>query len=105
MTRSAWNGGSSYGGSSYGSSGYGSQSAKNSGGGFTYGGVQKATRPTTGGKDLSAFREGVKVRHPKFGVGTIVSVRGVGSNMILNVAFEGLGIKQLSATIAPLTVI
>ena len=105
VTRSAWNGGSSYGGSSYGSSGYGSQSAKNSGGGFTYGGVQKATRPTTGGKDLSAFREGVKVRHPKFGVGTIVSVRGVGSNMILNVAFEGLGIKQLSATIAPLTVI
>ena len=104
VTRSAWNGGSSYGGSSYGSSGYGSQSAKNSGG-FTYGGAQKATRPTTGGKDLSAFREGVKVRHPKFGVGTIVSVRGVGSNMILNVAFEGLGIKQLSATIAPLTVI
>lgn len=104
VTRSAWNGGSSYGSSSYGSSSYGAQSTKNSGG-FTYGGSQKVGKPTAGGKDLSVFREGVKVRHPKFGAGTIISVRGVGSNMILNVAFEGIGIKQLSATIAPLTVI
>jgi DNA helicase-2/ATP-dependent DNA helicase PcrA len=56
-------------------------------------------------KDVSAFREGVKVKHPKFGVGLIVSVRGPESNLVLNVAFDGFGIKQLSANLAPLTVI
>ncbi|MBE7077723.1 MAG: ATP-dependent DNA helicase PcrA [Clostridiales bacterium] len=106
-TRSAWNG-NTYGGSSYGSSSYGSSSGSSSSksGGFVYGGVGKAAplKPT-GGKDLSAFRIGVKVRHPKFGEGMIVAARGVGSNMILDIAFEGFGIKQLSATLAPLTVI
>ncbi len=107
VTRSAWNGGSSYGSStSYGSSsGYSAQSTQKKGGGFVYGGVGKAAKPTGNGKDLSTFRIGVKVRHAKFGVGTIVSVRGAGSNMILDIAFEGLGIKQLSASLAPLTVL
>ena len=105
-TRSAWNGGSSYGSSSYGSStSYGSQSSQKKSSGFVYGGVGKAVKPTTSGKDLSVFRIGVKVRHAKFGEGTIISVRGVGSNMILDIAFEGLGIKQLSASLAPLTVL
>jgi DNA helicase-2/ATP-dependent DNA helicase PcrA len=64
------------------------------------------TRPTgTGGKDLSGFRIGVSVRHPKFGNGTIVGARGTGANMILDIAFEGFGIKQLSASLAPLTII
>jgi DNA helicase-2/ATP-dependent DNA helicase PcrA len=47
----------------------------------------------------------VKVKHPKFGMGTIVGMRGTGANMILDIGFEGLGIKQLSASLAPLTVI
>jgi DNA helicase-2/ATP-dependent DNA helicase PcrA len=54
---------------------------------------------------LDAFKTGVKVSHPKFGTGTIINVRGMGANMILDVAFEGLGIKQLSASLAPLTVL
>ena len=111
ITRSAWNGGSSYGGSSsYGSS-YGSQTSqttqrKGGGNGFVYGGVGKASpvKPTAG-KDLSQFGVGVKVKHPKFGLGTIITVQGTGSNMILNIAFEGVGIKQLSASLAPLTVV
>lgn len=113
IKRSAWNGGSSYGstyGSSYGGSSYGSsynrsqETKKESG--FTYGGVTRmGARPTAGSKDLSAFKTGVKVRHPKFGVGTIVMVKGLGSNMILDIAFVGLGIKQLSANLAPLTVL
>ena len=111
--RSAWNGGG-YGGSSYGSSygnGGGSSSssartaAQKSTGAFTYGGVGSgAAKPKAGGKDLSAFKIGVKVSHPKFGAGTIVGVRGAGANMILDIAFSGLGIKQLSASLAPLTV-
>ena len=56
-------------------------------------------------KDLSVFKIGVKVTHAKFGDGMVVNVRGTGANMIVDVAFEnGLGIKQLSASLAPLTV-
>ena len=113
IKRSAWNGnssysssyGSSYGGSTYGSSYNRSQETKKESG-FTYGGISRmSARPTVGGKDLSTFKTGVKVRHPKFGVGTIVMVKGLGANMILDIAFQGLGIKQLSANLAPLTVL
>ena len=114
ITRSAWQGnsygssysGSSYGGASYGGASYGNKnSAQKSSGGFTYGGVAKAIKPTGGTKDVSVFKIGVSVSHPKFGKGMIVGVRGAGSNMIIDVAFENLGIKQLSATLAPLTVL
>ena len=54
---------------------------------------------------MSVYQIGVKVKHPKFGVGVVVASRGVGSNMILDIAFEGFGIKQLSASLAPLTVV
>ena len=107
VVRRAWSGNSSYGsGTTYGSSSYGSRGgASNQSGGFTYGGVGKASAPKAAtGKDLTAFKTGAKVKHPKFGVGVIVSVRGVGANMILDIAFEGVGIKQLSAGLAPLTV-
>ena len=109
--RSAWTGNSFGGG--YGSiSGvtYGSRTtptkSSSSYGGVTYGGVNKFSKPTpTGNKDLSVFKIGVRVEHAKFGKGTVVGIRGVGSNMIVDVAFEnGLGIKQLSASLAPLIV-
>ena len=107
ITRSAWNGGSygnAYGGQTYGSS-YGNRTEKSTAG-FTYGGISRANTPKpSGGKDVGKFKLGVRVSHPKFGVGTIVNVRGAGSNTILDIAFEGLGIKQLSAGLAPLTVL
>lgn len=99
VTRTAWNGSSNYGSSNYGSR---SGSSAQKSGGFTYGGMAKATKPTAT-KDLSGFTIGRKVSHPKFGNGVIVGSRGVGSNTIIDVAFEGLGIKQLSASLAPLT--
>ena len=113
ITRSTWKGnsygnsygGSSYGNSSYGATSYGSKKSAQNSGGFAYGGVAKAIKPTGGTKDVSVFKLGVKVRHPKFGNGTVVGARGAGSNMIIDVAFEGLGIKQLSASLAPLTVL
>ncbi len=107
ITRTKWTGNSYGGGGSYGSS-YGSkpQPAREQSSGFVFGGVGKpAPKPLGGGKDLTAYRIGVKVKHPKFGVGTIVNVRGAGANTILDIAFEGLGIKQLSANLAPLTVV
>ncbi len=96
VTRSVWKG------NGYGGSGYASR--PQTGGGFTYGGASKAVKPAAPTKDLSAFSIGKSVRHPKFGAGVIVGLRGAGSNMILDIAFEGLGIKQLSASLAPLTV-
>ncbi len=56
-------------------------------------------------KDYGAFRTGVKVCHPKFGEGMIISTRGEGSALVANISFPGLGIKSLSVQIAPLTVI
>ena len=126
VARRPWNG-NSYGGTSYGANSYGSTSY----GGTTYGarpttrpsgnnnsnsntstshnaygGVMKPQKPAaTNGKDLSQFTVGKKVKHPKFGVGTIVGARGAGNNMIIDVAFDGLGIKQLSASLAPLTLL
>ena len=74
--------------------------------GFTFGGMGKIQPiKKTGTKDLSKFMPGVKVQHPKFGVGTVVNVKGTGNNMILDIAFVGLGIKQLSASLAPITII
>ena len=105
VTRSVWNGGSSYGGTTYAAPVRRADAQKS--GGFTYGGMSRpGNRPTsTSGKDLSVYKTGVKVKHPKFGEGTIINVRGTGSNMIVDVAFEGLGIKQLSASLAPLSVL
>ncbi len=98
VTRTAWTG------NTYGSASRAVAPAQRSGG-FTYGGVGKAAKPTAPTKDLSGFTIGRRVRHPKFGDGTIVNSRGAGSNMIVDVAFEGLGIKQLSASLAPLTLL
>ena len=56
-------------------------------------------------KDYAAFRTGVKIHHPKFGDGLIISTRGEGAAKIANVSFPGLGIKSLSVQIAPITII
>ena len=108
VKRSAWNGNAFGGGArsgSYGAS-YGSQTQNKKPSGVVYGGVSSLNKAkqAAAGKDLCAFKIGVSVTHPKFGKGTIVGVRGVGANMILDIAFAGLGIKQLSASLAPLTV-
>ena len=68
-------------------------------------GRQAPGRQQVPAKNYAAFRAGVRVRHPKFGEGLIVSTRGEGASLIANVSFQGLGIKSLSVQIAPLTVI
>jgi DNA helicase-2/ATP-dependent DNA helicase PcrA len=121
VKRSPWTG---YGNSSYGGTGYGNSTSQRSGGyttsygsgqtnssskpsgGAVYGGIGSLNKQKPGAtKDLSVFKIGVKVKHSKFGEGTVVGMKGVGANMILDVAFAGLGIKQLSASLAPLTII
>ncbi len=55
-------------------------------------------------KDTSRFRIGLKVRHPRFGDGEVVGMRGEG-NLIIAVRFEKAGVKELAAALAPLEIL
>lgn len=45
--------------------------------------------------DAEVFKPGSKVRHLKWGIGTVITKEGTGSGAQLKVAFPGLGIKVL----------
>lgn len=49
------------------------------------------------------WKVGDKVSHSKFGDGMVVRLSGEGVDCILDIAFNGLGIKSLSASFAPIT--
>ena len=55
--------------------------------------------------DYGGYKSGVKVRHVKFGEGTVIDVKGAGDNIIVDVAFKGVGIKALSVKYAPMEII
>ncbi len=57
------------------------------------------------GADYLRYKAGVKVRHVKFGEGMIINVKGEGDNLIVNVAFNGVGIKALSVKYAPMEIV
>jgi hypothetical protein len=50
-----------------------------------------ATRPVARGP----FRPGTKVRHAKFGVGTVMRLEGEGENQKLSINFAGYGMKKV----------
>ncbi len=50
----------------------------------------------------SDWKSGQKVRHAKFGVGTVINVEGADNQTRLQVAFQGQGIKWLIAALAKL---
>ncbi|MDP4096523.1 DNA helicase PcrA [Paenibacillus sp. P96] len=59
-----------------------------------------ASKNTTGG----SFAAGDKVQHGKWGIGTIVAVKGTGNDMELQIAFPApVGVKRLLAGFAPIT--
>jgi len=51
--------------------------------------------------DLAQIKAGCKVKHPKFGVGTVVSVIGD----MLTIAFPNSGIKKISSTFIQLEIV
>ena len=57
------------------------------------------------GINVSLYKTGVKVRHVKFGEGTVITTQGMGDNMIVDVAFKGVGIKKLAVKFAPMEII
>nr|WP_092069380.1 DNA helicase PcrA [Dendrosporobacter quercicolus]NSL47455.1 DNA helicase PcrA [Dendrosporobacter quercicolus DSM 1736]SDL90175.1 DNA helicase-2 / ATP-dependent DNA helicase PcrA [Dendrosporobacter quercicolus] len=61
--------------------------------------ARAAVRPT--GQPV-AWKVGDKAQHSKWGVGTVVDVRGQGEDQALKVAFPGQGIKELMLKYAPI---
>ncbi|MBM7646620.1 DNA helicase-2/ATP-dependent DNA helicase PcrA [Scopulibacillus daqui] len=76
-----------------------------SGGGFGRG-VQKTSRPFLQKKKLNSssdWQVGDQVLHKKWGKGTIVSIKGEGDHMELDIAFpKPVGMKRLLASFAPI---
>jgi DNA helicase-2/ATP-dependent DNA helicase PcrA len=66
----------------------------------TAGDPPRRERPTT-----ARYKTGQKVRHAKFGDGTVIESKVTGSDEEVVVAFPGLGIKRLAASIAALEII
>ena len=60
--------------------------------------VQKARNDTSG------FKIGTRVRHTRFGEGTVIAKRGEG-NLIITVHFPSVGNKDLAAALAPLEIL
>jgi DNA helicase-2/ATP-dependent DNA helicase PcrA len=63
----------------------------------------KMTKPGSNNQVLD-FTMGDKVSHGKWGIGTIVTVKGSGDDTELQIAFPApVGIKRLLAKFAPIT--
>ena len=78
-------------------SGYSSSYAKS----FLQGNKPKENNSVQYGK----YQRGCKVRHLKFGEGTVIDIKGEGENLVVHVAFKGVGIKVLSAKYAPMEIV
>jgi DNA helicase II / ATP-dependent DNA helicase PcrA len=65
-------------------------------------GSGSAMPPPPPAGDLGEFRPGLKVRHPLFGVGTVVRSEGAGDDLKVTVSFMGIGAKKLVARYAGL---
>jgi len=64
-----------------------------------------ATASAIGLPGGSELRPGARVRHPLFGVGTVLRSEGSGDELKLTVAFAGIGAKRLVARYAGLEVV
>ncbi len=51
------------------------------------------------------LRQGTRIRHERFGLGTIEAIEGVGDNCKISVAFDNVGRKQLLLKFAKFTII
>lgn len=89
--------------------GFVSDESAYSGFGFSSGNSKKILSGNTPTENKSAdfegYRRGIKVKHAKFGEGTVIDVKGKGENITVDVAFKGVGIKSLSVKFAPMEII
>ena len=82
---------------------------ESSGGGYSSGYarsfIDKSSLKENKNVNYSVYERGKNVKHVKFGIGTVIDVKGVGENTIVDVAFKGYGIKSLSVKYAPMELI
>uniref|UniRef100_UPI00054D3339 DNA helicase PcrA n=1 Tax=Halalkalibacter wakoensis TaxID=127891 RepID=UPI00054D3339 len=65
--------------------------------------IDRPTTVSTGGENFS-WSVGDKAAHKKWGVGTVVSLKGTGDSLELDIAFPNpTGVKRLFAKFAPIT--
>jgi len=64
-----------------------------------------ASQPQTTTTQGASFAWGIgdKALHKKWGTGTVVSLKGSGENVELDIAFPEVGVKRLAAKFAPIT--
>ncbi|WP_026691227.1 DNA helicase PcrA [Alteribacter aurantiacus] len=65
--------------------------------------TQMRTSTTTTGGDSFSWQVGDKAAHKKWGTGTVVSMKGDGDKVELDIAFPEVGVKRLFAKFAPIT--
>ena len=53
-------------------------------------------------KSAEGFVSGAKVKHKKYGIGTVIIVSGSGPSTVVTVAFKDLGLKKFALMNAPL---
>ncbi|MCA9975543.1 MAG: hypothetical protein KC413_07325, partial [Anaerolineales bacterium] len=63
------------------------------------------TEPAPPAPSGPQFRSGQRVRHAKFGEGTVIESKLTGTDEEVHVAFTGVGVKRLAASFAKLEVI
>src|SRR5690606_38627356 len=71
--------------------------ARSAGGGGTRSRTRAGAGPETGSAPRPgvSFHPGQKVRHPKWGEGTVIACEPSGDDAMVTVAFEGQGVKKL----------
>jgi DNA helicase-2/ATP-dependent DNA helicase PcrA len=67
--------------------------------------VATTSEMQTSGPPAEPLRPGVRVRHPLFGVGTVLRREGDGDDLKVTVSFPGVGAKKLVARFAGLEVV
>ena len=102
--------GSSYGSSGYGRSRYGSTSgyASRSGTygastGFARAKMDPAVKKMAAKAEFKGFAIGNRVRHARFGEGSVVGLTGLGDDARIRVQFDDVGTKELLLSLAKLT--
>ena len=64
-----------------------------------------APRPLAAAPSSSELREGVRIEHQRFGIGTIIKIEGTGENTKATVEFKNTGTKQLLLKFAKFKII
>ena len=98
-------GSSSYGRSRYGSgSGYGARSGSyGASTGFARAKMDPAAQKMAAKAEFKGFAIGNRVRHARFGEGSVVGLTGLGDDARIRVQFDDVGTKELLLSLAKLT--